>query len=257
MRKFNFAWLKSIVVILFMLPMAACSSGDEDNPQNPSNNPSEFDTNSIDVMKKFQKGRKWMGKWISSKYNKPDYAFLSDGNVIQFGSGYNTDRGMWEYNDGEHLLSTTIGAWTWKVNIFKGTQWSGTTSSGNTYSYSRDLSWNDPDEDILIGKWINSVSDVSIVLLADKSYTLTTPEGVFKGNYKITSRLLDKEEQDWIRHISYTGELSGVMNIDSSDGYRIRFNWRSLPIQEEMEHIVHKQYYENDWVFYEFTKENI
>lgn len=217
MKHLLFLGLMSIMTLSFI----ACSSDNEDDPKENSGLDKESET----IINKYQARRSLIGSWSSNVHHKPSFVFLSDGTCLLDGpytTGYTV--GVWEYNESTKLLSTTCGAWAWTINILTENEWSGMSPGGTSYSYNRS-GWNDPNDELMIGEWINKETGITFAFYAGQKYRITTPENTFNGTYEVNTYTPSGwEEYHYCRYIYLKGDVAGKMRVNSLDGYRLVFS---------------------------------
>lgn len=213
-------------MLLFCFNLIACGSDDDSGNTTDPNHPStNLDKESEAIISKYKSIRQWIGRWNTSS-RKPDFIFLSDGTCLMDGkytSGY--DEGKWKYNPDTKYMTTTCGSWIWRVNDFNIDEWTGITSGGTAYYYTRGY-WNCPNDELLIGKWINAKNNISMTFKANNEYILTTSDTKFEGTYEVdTHSPIDWEDKHLIsRYIYLSGDISGKMRVDYLDGKQLIFD---------------------------------
>lgn len=233
-------------MFVFCVFFAACSNDNDpqnDNPQddNPQEQPSsELDSESQAIVDKYKDMRIWYGRWEATTYGAwyTDFQFRSDGTCIVItGSEEEYHEAVWNYNPETKLLATTWGSWTWTVNILEPTEWSGTVVGGNSVSYKRRGFVNqgsdsraiiDPNEELLIGKWIGTdgrdeSTELSVTFKANNEYVFTKADTCFYGKYNVELWEHIQTKYEYTYYIYLSGDLSGRMSISMLDGYQLRF----------------------------------
>lgn len=214
--------LYGITIALFVfISFSSCSNDEEDNNEVPSTN---IDKESESIISKYRETRLFMGCWECSDPYRTGVVFASDGTCILTSS---LNQGVWQYDKVTKLLSTTCNDWVWTINIQTPLQWSGVTAKPTAYSYTRKFSegqitsWNDPNDELLIGTWIDQKSDISITFKADNTYILCADGIEYEGIYEVNTRLYNEKTYRYLRSISFDGDLSGSMSVQTMDGYRM------------------------------------
>lgn len=213
--------IKGVLLLLVCTQLVACDKEDD-----PTNNPNGLDNESESVINKYKETRNLIGRWNYTGYGESDFVFLSDGTCLLDGAytiGYKV--GKWNYNLENKLLATTCGGWSWTISFLTENEWSGITPGGRSFSYNRGY-WNDPNDELLIGKWINKESDISITFRANKTYTINTAETSLNGSYEVETYSPSdwNDEYLYTRYIYFNGDITDKLNVDYLDGYRIVFD---------------------------------
>lgn len=224
MKNKNLNILKCFFIMLICLNGISC--GDSDDNIQPDSSAPGLDKESEAIVNKYKEKRILMGRWEYTGYGKSDFVFLSDGTCLLDGkqtTGYTV--GIWDYNQGNSLLSTTCGSWSWTINLLTETQWSGISPGGNAFSYKRGY-WNDPNDELLVGKWINEDSNISIEFKANNEYTITDAGTQLNGNYEVETYSPSdwNDKYKYCRYMYLTGDISGKMRVNYLDGYRLVFD---------------------------------
>lgn len=213
-------------IFIFMICFVFFSCGNDNEAIQPDSPTSGLDKESEAIINKYKETRVLIGRWEYTGYNKSDFVFLSDGTCLLDGPytiGYKV--GIWNYNTESKLLSTTCGSWSWTVNLLTETQWSGVSPGGSAFSYMRGY-WNDPNDELLIGVWINKESDTYITFKANNEYNITVAGTSFNGTYR-TDTYSPSDWQDeylFARYMYLTGDITGKMRINCLDGYKLAFD---------------------------------
>lgn len=227
--------LTKAFVLFFCFNIIACESdNDSENSTDPNLPSTNLDKESEAIINKYKSIRQWIGRWNTSS-RKPDFIFLSDETCLmaaKYASGY--DQGKWKYNPDTKYMTTTCGSWIWTVNDFNINEWTGITSGGTAFFYTRDY-WNCPNDELLIGKWINIDDNTTITFKANNEYLITTPDSQFKGFYEVETendRYWDNQGNYIIdkyiykRTIEFIGDIKKTAYVKSLDGYRMVFSHR-------------------------------
>lgn len=210
--------IKGLLLLLVCTQLISCSKDDS-----PTKDPTDLDKESESVINKYKETRKLIGRWNYTGYGKSDFVFLSDGTCLLDGRqtvGYTV--GKWNFNPENNLLATTCGSWSWTISFMTEKEWSGITPGGNSFSYNRGY-WNDPNDELLIGKWVNEEAGISITFKADNTYTINTAGTSLNGSYEVDTYSPSNWEDEYLytRYISFKGDVSGKLNVDYLDGYRL------------------------------------
>lgn len=231
MKKIDFLKMVCLGALCMVLP--ACSNSDD--PQNPEeeNQPSsELDSESQAIVDKYKDMRIWYGRWNwEGPTMRPDFIFYSDGTckmvTKQLWGPQGYVDGVWNYDSDSKLLSTTCNDWAWTVNILTPTEWSGTVVNGGSMSYKRSSTL-DPNEELLIGKWIGTDgydedTELSVTFKANNEYIFTKADTCFYGKYDLHLFYSTNHERYYC-DMELSGDLSGRIDFSGLNGYDIVFS---------------------------------
>lgn len=222
--KSNFL-LKKALLFIICFNLISCGNDNDENITDQDLPSANLDKESETIINKYKSTRQWIGRWNTSS-RKPDFIFLSDGTCLMDGkytTGYTV--GKWKYNPNTKYMTTTCGSWIWTVNDFDISQWTGISSGGTAYVYTRGY-WNCPNDELLIGKWINTEASISITFKANKEYIITATDTEFKGIYEVNTYSPSDWNDEYLfaRYMYLSGDINGKMRVNYLDGKQLIFD---------------------------------
>lgn len=218
-------FLRKAVHFIVCFILVSCGKDNGGNITDQDLSSESTDKESEAIINKYKPFRQWIGKWSTST-RKPDFIFLSDGTcLMDVKSTLGYTAGKWSYNPDTEFMTTTCNNWTWTVKDFDIDQWTGVSSGGTTYVYTRG-SWNCPNDELLIGKWINAEAGISITFKANNEYKITTADTEFKGHYQVDTYSPSDWNNEYLyaRYMYLDGDISGKMRVDGLDGKQLVFD---------------------------------
>lgn len=204
MKKKTMFALIAFIAILF----AACNTK-KDEPTNPTESSSE-EINENGIKNEFGDGRLIIGGWEVTR-GAYHFVFKSDGSCIQ--DGYSYESGIWSYNPETKTLATTMGSWTWNMNIIapealQGTYITKGTSYGFNHSGRYSHRYVDANPKLIIGKW--KTKEGKQIIFYEKKCSLDDAtaisyaiEGINPDNYEAEVYItFDGKEKYSLEHLS-------------------------------------------------------
>ncbi|MBC5641441.1 hypothetical protein H8S77_00870 [Parabacteroides sp. BX2] len=231
-------WYVTIFTLMLCSIFFSCGDDNEDSLSEETS--TELDNESQAIINKYKDTRSLIGEWEYAGYGKSDFRFASDGRCFMRGSmsGDFYTEGVWNYDTESRLLSTTCGSWAWTVNLLTEREWSGISPGGNAFSYKRRYNWNDPNDELLVGKWVNEEQNAIVIFYADQRYKFSIDNTVFNGTYEVTTIPVVDSQCDYRRVIDLVGDLYGKMYVGGLDGYMLNISsCIQGAIQFEMDYI--------------------
>lgn len=228
---------KVVAVILICAGVFACSEDDVQQEQSQSG----LDQESQAIANKYKNIRMLCATWKGS-YASTSFQFLSNGDCLGRTYFYlHYLEGKWSFEPSTNLLTTTCSGWTWNINLLTLHEWSGTLTSGETYSYERTGDFMcDTNEELLIGTWVgvkdidnaDELTDISVTFKAGRRYEIVKSGISYSGQYgDLFWADSPNDEDEYVDYLwlELSGDLTGSlqihyngysMNINSDDYYR-------------------------------------
>ena len=203
--KWIFLWL----ITLFVFTI--CNENESSIPEETIETP-QLDEDSQKVVDKYNEQRMLIGKWYNDHLTKTtSFIFASDGTCIPYNSSI--DEGIWEYDETTKYLTTTCGGWSFIITLLEMDAWTGTTTQQLTCPFKREA-WIDPNDELLVGTWINETTNESLTFTANKEYIFKSSIGDKRGTYDVKT---------WIHNGAYKKSITidedeWAIDIDRLDG---------------------------------------
>lgn len=174
MKTLKFKWLPFFLCAGLCMALLSCEGNE---PTNSLSN----EENENGIKNEIGDGRLIIGKWhtVNSR-NGVDlvFTFASNGEGCRNGDTF----GYWSYTPETKLLATTLGDWSWNLNILTTHAMQGiTTGNGRSNGFDR-RTYVDENPKLIIGKWKDD-NNTTECIFDGKNYTLTQDGATKKGTY--------------------------------------------------------------------------
>lgn len=170
-------FLYALLAFATMTFVACDKNKDKNNPDDPTEESEDINENGI--QNEFGSGRLIIGSWDVTR-GAYHFTFRSDGTCLQ--NGYSYESGIWSYNPETRILATTMGSWSWSMNIISAEALQGTyITKGTSYGFTHDGIYVDANDKLIVGKW--KTKEGKEIIFDGKKCSLN---GGTKVTYKIT-----------------------------------------------------------------------